>query len=167
MMRRFTVGKNYTISFNVDKNLIEEFSNFSQDFNPIHTNIDAARRFGYPKPVAHGAILLSKISYLIGMKIPGEGAIWLSQKIEWSHPVFLDDHIKIDVKVKSFAIATRILELYTTAFNQNGKEALKMLNKQTPDLIILDFKVSEMDGIEVMHKIKDEKDICKKKENTN
>ena len=33
MMRRFTVGKNYTISFNVDKNLIEGFSNFSQDFN--------------------------------------------------------------------------------------------------------------------------------------
>ncbi len=124
MMRRFTVGKNYTISFNVDKNLIEGFSNFSQDFNPIHTNIDAARRFGYPKPVAHGAILLSKISYLIGMKIPGAGAIWLSQKIEWSHPVFLDDHIKINVKVKSFSVATRILELYTTAFNQNGKEVM-------------------------------------------
>ena len=101
-MKNFVVGKTYTTSFNVDKNLIEDFSNFSQDFNPIHIQQDAARRYGYPKPVAHGVILISKISQLIGMKVPGAGAIWLSQEVKWIHPVFLDDYIKIVVKIKSF-----------------------------------------------------------------
>jgi DNA-binding response OmpR family regulator len=34
------------------------------------------------------------------------------------------------------------------------EEAMKMLNKQIPDLIILDIKIPGMDGIEVMRKIK-------------
>ena len=118
-MKNFVVGKTYTTSFNVDKNLIEDFSNFSQDFNPIHIQPDAARRYGYPKPVAHGAILISKISQLIGMKVPGAGAIWLSQEVKWIHPVFLDDNIKIVVKIKSFSKGTRVLGLNTKAFNQN------------------------------------------------
>lgn len=123
-MKKFNVGKKYTTSFNVDKDLIEGFSNFSQDFNPIHVQSAAARKFGYPKPVAHGAILVSKISKLIGMKVPGAGAIWLSQEIKWIHPVFLDDHIKIDVEVKSFSEGTRVLELKTIALNQNGVKVM-------------------------------------------
>ena len=119
-MKKFTIGKNYTISFNVDKNLIDDFTNFSQDFNPIHLQTDVARRFGYPKPVAHGAILICKISQLIGMKIPGSGAVWLSQEIKWTNPVFLDDHIKVIVEIKSFSAGTRVLELQTTAINQNN-----------------------------------------------
>ena len=39
----------------------------------------------------------------------------------------------------------------------NGEEALKLLEKKNPDLIILDIKISGMDGVEVMSKIKDEK----------
>ena len=38
-----------------------------------------------------------------------------------------------------------------------GEEALKLLGKKIPDLIILDIKIPGMDGVEVMNKIKDEK----------
>ena len=46
---------------------------------------------------------------------------------------------------------------YQVLVSANGEEALKILDKQTPDLIILDIKIPGMDGIEVMSKIKDEK----------
>ena len=124
-MKKFTVGKSYTTSFNVDKNLIEDFSNFSQDFNPVHLNYESARKFGYPKPIAHGVILVSKISQLIGMQIPGAGAIWLSQEIRWIHPVFLDDFVKLTVEIISFSEGTKILELKTEAFNQNGVNVME------------------------------------------
>ena len=123
-MRKFTVGKKFTVSLNIDKNLIEEFANFSQDFNPIHMQIETARSFGYPKPIAHGAILLTKISQLIGMKIPGSGAIWLSQEIEWPHPVFLDDYVTIILEIKSYSAGTRVLELKTSAYNQNDVKVM-------------------------------------------
>ena len=123
-MRKFTVGKKFTVSLNIDKNLIEEFANFSQDFNPIHMQIETARSFGYPKPIAHGAILLTKISQLIGMKIPGSGARWLSQEIEWPHPVFLDDYVTIILEIKSYSAGTRVLELKTSAYNQNDVKVM-------------------------------------------
>ena len=46
---------------------------------------------------------------------------------------------------------------YQVSFAATGEEALKMLDKQIPDLIILDIKMPGMDGIEAMSKIKDEK----------
>jgi CheY-like chemotaxis protein len=46
---------------------------------------------------------------------------------------------------------------YQVSVAATGEEALKMLVKQIPDLIILDIKMPGMDGIEVMRKIKDEK----------
>ena len=46
---------------------------------------------------------------------------------------------------------------YQVSLAATGEEALKMLDKQIPDLIILDIKMPGMDGIEVMSKIKDEK----------
>ena len=46
---------------------------------------------------------------------------------------------------------------YQVSLAATGEEALKMLDKQIPDLIILDIKIPGMDGIEVMSKIKDEK----------
>ena len=53
------------------------------------------------------------------MKIPGSGAVWLSQEIKWTNP-FLDDHIKVIAEIKSFSAGTRVLELQTTAINQNN-----------------------------------------------
>ena len=40
------------------------------------------------KPVAHGAIIISQISKLIGNEVPGPGALWLSQDISWLNPIF-------------------------------------------------------------------------------
>jgi CheY-like chemotaxis protein len=46
---------------------------------------------------------------------------------------------------------------YQVLLASTGEETLKMLDKQIPDLIILDIKMPGMDGIEVISKIKGEK----------
>ena len=48
-------------------------------------------------------------------------------------------------------------EGYQVSVASTGEEALKMLNKQVLDLIILDIKISGIDGIELMYKFKEEK----------
>lgn len=42
---------------------------------------------------------------------------------------------------------------------QNGRETLEILRKSNPDLIILDLVMPEMDGFEVLKKLREEKDI--------
>ena len=59
--------------------------------NPIHVDPRVAAAYGYAKCVAHGAILLAMISRIIGTRLPGPGAVWMNQSVEWLHPVFVGD----------------------------------------------------------------------------
>jgi len=45
-------------------------------------------------------------------------------------------------------------EGYALCFADNGKEAIKALSKEKPDLVFLDLRMPEMDGIAVLKKIK-------------
>ncbi len=128
-MKKFIVGKKFVTSFDVEADLIENFANFSEDYNPIHLQEEVARKYGHPKQVAHGVILMAKISQMIGTKIPGCGAIWLSQEITWVHPVFLDDHIKIILEIAAYSVGAKILSLKTTAFNQNNIKVMEGMAK--------------------------------------
>ncbi len=45
-------------------------------------------------------------------------------------------------------------EGYETFQAANGKEALEIVTKQSPDLVILDMKIPGMDGLEILKEIK-------------
>ncbi|BCX15705.1 MAG: hypothetical protein KatS3mg097_597 [Candidatus Parcubacteria bacterium] len=55
------------------------------------------------------------------------------------------------------------LKLLTSGFNvleaTNGKEALEILNKNKPDIILLDVIMPEMDGVETFFAIKDRPEL--------
>jgi len=51
-------------------------------------------------------------------------------------------------------VASVLSDIYTLSFANNGPTALKMLEKGTPDLILLDIMMPEMDGFDVCEKIK-------------
>lgn len=50
-------------------------------------------------------------------------------------------------------------EGYTVIEARNGVEAMKKLEKEKPDLLLLDIVMPYMDGIEVLKKIKDREDL--------
>ncbi|GAB7387869.1 sporulation initiation phosphotransferase Spo0F [Bacillaceae bacterium] len=45
-------------------------------------------------------------------------------------------------------------EGYETYQAANGKQALEIVQKENPDLVILDMKIPGMDGLEILKKIK-------------
>ena len=45
-------------------------------------------------------------------------------------------------------------ERYTMLAANNGKEALELVRKKSPDLVILDLKLPDMGGIEILRRIK-------------
>ncbi len=57
-------------------------------------------------------------------------------------------------------IATLVLEMedYDVVMKSNGKELLEYLEKETPDLVLLDRRMPVMNGLEVLEKI-EEKNI--------
>lgn len=63
--------------------------------------------------------------------------------------LLVDDSITNQLLIQNIFIE----EGYNVSVATNGKEALKILGKQTPDLILLDLMMPEMDGYQVMEEI--------------
>jgi 3-oxoacyl-[acyl-carrier protein] reductase len=118
---KFSVGQSFLEKFKIDASTVERFAEFSGDRNPLHLELQAAQSYGYPRQVAHGTILIAFISRMIGMEVPGPGAMWVSNAIEWTAPVFVGDEIELRVTVEKVSVATGILILHIVATNQKGK----------------------------------------------
>lgn len=62
------------------------------------------------------------ISAVIGMQLPGEGAIYLEQSLKFVKPVYIGDMVTATVKVMK--IEGKILFLETVIVNQDNTEVI-------------------------------------------
>src|SRR5437763_13792545 len=63
------------------------FAGISGDINPVHLDNDYARDTMFKGRIAHGMLSASFISTVLGTKLPGPGAIYLSQTLKFKAPV--------------------------------------------------------------------------------
>ena len=66
---------------------IATFAGVSGDTNPIHLSDDFAKTTMFEGRIAHGMLSASFISTLIGTRLPGPGAIYMSQSLKFLAPV--------------------------------------------------------------------------------
>jgi 3-hydroxybutyryl-CoA dehydratase len=84
MIREFeeiSIGDSYSLKKTITDQMVREFADFSGDYNPIHMDEDFCRGHGLETRIVHGMLILSFLSALIGMHLPGEGTVWMSQDI--------------------------------------------------------------------------------------
>jgi acyl dehydratase len=113
------VGQTFELTHIVSLDDVKAFALLTGDYNPLHVDPLFAKRTMYGKQVVHGMLTASFISTIIGMLIPGPGALWTSQTIEFLKPTFIGDSIKVVARVKAKSIATQMLSLEIDVFNQN------------------------------------------------
>lgn len=75
------------------------FAELSGDRNPIHLSEHFAARTPFRGRIAHGLYTASLISALIGTRLPGPGAIYLSQTLNFKAPVKIGDTVVATVEV--------------------------------------------------------------------
>ena len=78
---------------------IRAFAAISEDYNPIHLDDDYAKNSQFGKRLAHGALISSFFSTLFAMKLPGAGAIYVSQSTQFKKPVFINDEVIAEIEV--------------------------------------------------------------------
>lgn len=66
---------------------IVTFAGVSGDTNPLHLSDDFAKGTMFEGRIAHGMLSASFISTLIGTRLPGPGAIYMSQSLKFLAPV--------------------------------------------------------------------------------
>ncbi|MEZ4632980.1 MAG: MaoC family dehydratase [Deinococcales bacterium] len=97
------------------------FAYASGDVNPVHLDADYASKSRFKKPIAHGILTAGFISAVIGTMLPGPGAIYLSQNLNFKYPVYIGDTITSTVKVIAKHPTHEIYTLETICKNQAGK----------------------------------------------
>ncbi len=75
------------------------FANVTGDKNPVHLDDDYAARTMFKGRIAHGMLTAGYISAVFGMEMPGPGAIYVSQTLNFRAPVRIGDVVTAKVKV--------------------------------------------------------------------
>jgi 3-oxoacyl-[acyl-carrier protein] reductase len=104
---------------------LDAFAAFSGDYNPLHMDEAFAHQTTFGRRVAHGMILGSMVSRMIGMHLPGPGALWTQQQFRWMAPVFAGDTVTVEAVVRHKSSGANTLTIEVKAVNQDGKTVLE------------------------------------------
>jgi 3-hydroxybutyryl-CoA dehydratase len=117
------VGMRETLMKTVMETDIVGFARLSGDDNPIHLcDVYAAQsRFG--QRIAHGLYTASLISAVLGTRLPGPGAVYRSQTLNFHAPVMIGDVVTVVVEVAGLIPKGRRVRLACEAL-VDGKAVL-------------------------------------------
>ena len=94
----------YAMSAEVTRIISEQdvisFAEVTGDMNPIHMDVNYASNSIFGQRVAHGMLVAGFISAVFGSNFPGTGWIYVDQSLQFKRPVFINDEVKVAVKVK-------------------------------------------------------------------
>jgi len=115
-----SIGQKESFSKKITESMLDEFSKFSGDLNPLHMDDEFARSSTFGKRIVHGMLLASFFSQLIGMKLPGKSALYFSQTLNFRSPCYINDEIQVEGEVTEKSNSTRIITISTSIFNNSG-----------------------------------------------
>lgn len=96
-----SVGQSAEIVRVVGVGDIEAFAAVSGDTNPVHLDDAYARTTTFGERIAHGMLTGAYISAVMGTKLPGPGAVYLTQSLRFRRPVRVGDPVTAKVTVKA------------------------------------------------------------------
>ena len=118
------VGDSESISKKITESDVRRFVEMTGDDNPLHVDAAYAESTAFKDIVVHGMLGASYISTVIGTRLPGTGALWVSQNFDFLLPVRLGDELSISCTVLKKFERERLLELETKIVNQHQQTVL-------------------------------------------
>lgn len=91
----------------------DRFAALSGDDNPIHVAPEFSARTKFGRTVAHGMLLYSAVSGVLGSHLPGPGTVQLEQELMFPSPTYVGEEITIRVEVTATSLAEGETELTT------------------------------------------------------
>ncbi len=122
---KFKVGDTASVTKTFTQDDIEKFADLSGDRNPIHLDEEHAKATRFGRRIAHGMLVSSLISNVIGNELPGIGSIYLGQTLQFLAPVFPGDTITARATVTSVREDKPIVKIETVCRNQRDEIVIK------------------------------------------
>ncbi|HEX9478836.1 MAG TPA: MaoC family dehydratase [Methylomirabilota bacterium] len=118
------VGDSAQITRRVTDGDIASFVDAVGDYNPVHSDRAYAAATVFKEPIAPGIWTAGLVSAVIGTRLPGPGAIYLSQDLKFLKPVKAGDSISARVEVIDVNRERNRIRLRTVCTNQRAEEVL-------------------------------------------
>jgi 3-hydroxybutyryl-CoA dehydratase len=94
-----SVGMSERLSKTVSASDVVGFAEITGDRNPIHLSEHFAAKTPFGTRIAHGLYTAGLISAVLGTRLPGPGAIYMSQTLNFRAPVRIGDTVDVEVVV--------------------------------------------------------------------
>lgn len=121
----FEPGHHVTFAKRFTEEDVQRFIEITGDVNPLHLDEEFAARTQFGRRVLHGMLTASIFSTMVGMLLPGTGAIYRSQTIRFLLPVYLDETVTAHFVVRSVDRAKRRLEIDAWIENEAGQHVIE------------------------------------------
>jgi acyl dehydratase len=104
---------------------VQRFVAITGDVNPLHVDdaFAASTRFG--GRVLHGMLTASLFSTMVGMFIPGTGAIYRSQTLNFLRPVYVGETVTAHFVIRSIDRAKHRLTVDAWIENASGERVIE------------------------------------------
>jgi 3-hydroxybutyryl-CoA dehydratase len=117
------VGMEATLQHVVKPTDVTQFADVSGDRNPVHLDPEYAATTIFGGCITHGMLTASYISAVFGMHLPGPGAIYVSQSLNFKGPVRVGDTVTTTVVVAQLFAAKR-RAMFDCECTVGGKQVL-------------------------------------------
>ena len=115
------IGQSAAFSKTISESDVYLFAGITGDFNPAHVNQPYAEKTFFKARIAHGILVAGLLSAVMANQLPGPGAVYIHQDLDFKAPVYIGDTVTAQVEVLSIDLDTNRVELKTTCLNQEGK----------------------------------------------
>ena len=119
------LGMHASLENTVAESDIQSFAEITGDHNPVHLDEVYAANTTFKGRISHGMLTAGYISAVFGMCLPGPGAIYVTQTLNFRRPVWIDDRITTTVKVAELFPQKRRVLFECVCTNAEGKVVLQ------------------------------------------
>jgi 3-hydroxybutyryl-CoA dehydratase len=90
---------------------MKQYSILSGDINELHVNVEYAKEKNFDGVVVYGGLIISNLSKLIGMYLPGGGSLWNNLKISFMKPLMVNKKAIINAEIIHVSESTSTVEI--------------------------------------------------------
>ncbi|MFN3285117.1 MAG: MaoC family dehydratase [bacterium] len=117
----FSPGQRAELRRTVTEADVVNFAGVSGDFNPLHTDAVYAQRTRFGQRIAHGLLLGSWVSAVLGTLLPGPGAILMSCSLRFLRPTRIGDTVTAWAEVAAVRTDRPVVTLRVGCTNHHGE----------------------------------------------
>jgi len=139
-----TCGQRANFTKTITQADISHFIAITADANPLHVDAGFAARTFFEKPIAHGMLSAGLFSHVLGMIMPGTGAIYRSQTLEFHRPVYVGDTLTASLEITRIDSQEEVIEMQGQITNQNGETIISGMATAT---LLRGFKTNSGDRL--------------------